>query len=83
MLTKKEKIVETTLIAIIGILTASITILGIVSLLVNGNTKSPAELTHEDTSIKVRVEKSQLPKNIKQDGCLLEKENNHLNCENR
>ena len=58
------------------------TILGIASLLVNGNTKSSAELTHEDTSIKVEVEKSQVPKNIKQDGCLLEKENNRLSCEN-
>ena len=71
-----------TLIAMTAIITTAMTILGIVSLLVNANTKSNAELTHKDTWIKVGIEKSQLP-NIKQDGCLLGKEDNRLNCENR
>ena len=52
---------QSSLIAITGIIAASITILGITNLLVKGNAQSSAEFTNEDTSIKVGIKKFQLP----------------------
>ncbi len=46
------------LIAITGIIAAAVTILGITSLLVNGNTSSNAQFKNKDTSITVGIERS-------------------------
>ena len=69
-----------TLIAITEITTPAITLIAIVGLLVNANTKTSAELKHQDSSVKVEVRKSQ-PENTKQDSCFRERKENRLVCD--
>lgn len=72
----------TVLITITGIITTSVTILGIVSLLVDANTNLQLNGKHNDTSVEVEIEKSLA--NIKLDNCQLrKKEDNRLICDSK